>query len=122
MYDYGLSILEQYGLNAESSARTRGALLCRTEKGLVIIREFGGTEKKLQKQQELLEKLSEQECLVDCYISNQEGALVAKDRDGIPYTIQQWYVDGSVIHVPEKIFFAVFVCLRRFMRKCRCPW
>ena len=80
MYDYGLSILEQYGLNAESSARTRGALLCRTEKGLVIIREFGGTEKKLQKQQELLEKLSEQECLVDCYISNQEGALVAKDR------------------------------------------
>ena len=91
MYDYGLSILEQYGLNAESSARTRGALLCRTEKGLVIIREFGGTEKKLQKQQELLEKLSEQECLVDCYISNQEGALVAKDRDGIPYTIQQWY-------------------------------
>ena len=91
MYDYGLSILEQYGLNAESSARTRGALLCRTEKGLVIIREFGGTEKKLQKQQELLEKLSEQECLVDCYISNQEGALVARDRDGIPYTIQQWY-------------------------------
>ena len=91
MYDYGLSILEQYGLNAESSARTRGALLCRTEKGLVIIKEFGGTEKKLQKQQELLEKLSEQECLVDCYISNQEGALVAKDRDGIPYTIQQWY-------------------------------
>ena len=56
MYDYGLSILEQYGLNAESSARTRGALLCRTEKGLVIIKEFGGTEKKLQKQQELLEK------------------------------------------------------------------
>ena len=91
MYDYGLSILEQYGLNAEASARTRGALLCRTEKGLGIIKEFGGTEKKLQKQQELLEKLSEQECLVDCYISNQEGALVAKDRDGIPYTIQQWY-------------------------------
>ena len=91
MYDYGLSILEQYGLNAESSARTRGALLCRTEKGLVIIREFGGTEKKLQKQQELLEKLSEQGCLVDCYIPNQEGALVTRDRDGIPYTIQQWY-------------------------------
>ena len=25
------------------------------------------------------------------YSENQEGALVAKDRDGIPYTIQQWY-------------------------------
>ena len=38
MYDYGLSTLEQYGLTAESTARTRGGLLCRTEKGLVIVR------------------------------------------------------------------------------------
>ena len=54
MYDYGLSTLEQYGLTAESTARTRGGLLCHTEKGLVIVKEFKGTEKKLQKQQELL--------------------------------------------------------------------
>ena len=39
MYDYGLSTLEQYGLTAESTARTRGGLLCRTEKGLVIVKE-----------------------------------------------------------------------------------
>ena len=49
MYDYGLSTLEQYGLTAESTARTRGGLLCHTEKGLVIVKEFKGTEKKLQK-------------------------------------------------------------------------
>lgn len=48
MYDYGLSTLEQYGLTAESTARTRGGLLCHTEKGLVIVKEFKGTEKKLQ--------------------------------------------------------------------------
>ena len=46
MYDYGLSTLEQYGLTAESTARTRGGLLCHTEKGLVIVKEFKGTEKK----------------------------------------------------------------------------
>ena len=46
MYDYGLSTLEQYGLTAESTARTRGGLLCHTEKGLVIVKEFKGTGKK----------------------------------------------------------------------------
>ena len=60
MYDYGLSTLEQYGLTAESTARTRGGLLCHTEKGLVIVKEFKGTEKKLQKQQELLLQIQSQ--------------------------------------------------------------
>ena len=91
MYDYGLSTLEQYGLTAESTSRTRGGLLCRTEKGLVVIKEFKGTEKKLQKQQELLLKIQEQGGIVDCYIPNQEENLVSRDRDGIPYAIQYWY-------------------------------
>ena len=91
MYDYGLSTLEQYGLTAESTARTRGGLLCHTEKGLVIVKEFKGTEKKLQKQQELLLQIQSQGGKVDCYIPNQEENLVSRDRDGIPYTMQYWY-------------------------------
>ena len=58
MYDYGLSVLEQYGLTASFSGRVRGALLCRTEKGPVILREFHGSEKKLSMQQQLLEKMN----------------------------------------------------------------
>ena len=91
MYDYGLSTLEQYGLTAESTARTRGGLLCHTEKGLVIVKEFKGTEKKLQKQQELLLQIQSQGGKVDCYIPNQEENLISRDRDGIPYTMQYWY-------------------------------
>ena len=93
MYDYGLSTLEQYGLTAESTARTRGGLLCHTEKGLVIVKEFKGTEKKLQKQQELLLQIQSQGGKVDCYIPNQEENLVSRDRDGIPYTMQHWYME-----------------------------
>ena len=64
MYDYGLSTLEQYSLTVLSTARTRGALLCRCEEGLFILKEFKGTEKKLGKQQELLEGLSDAGCRV----------------------------------------------------------
>ncbi|MBU5479639.1 phosphotransferase [Blautia sp. MSJ-19] len=91
MYDYGLSTLEQYGLTAESTARTRGALLCHTQKGLVIIREFKGSEKKLQKQQELLQQIQQQGGKTDCYLENLEENLVSRDQDGIPYTVQYWY-------------------------------
>ena len=69
----------------------RGALLCRTEKGPVILREFHGSEKKLSMQQQLLEKMKEQNCLVDAYLRNREGVLVSRDKDSVPYTAQVWF-------------------------------
>ena len=91
MYDYGLSALEQYSLTVLSTSRTRGALLCRCEEGLFILKEFKGTEKKLKKQQELLEGLGKAGCRVDAYLPNKEENLVSRDKDGIPYTLQYWY-------------------------------
>ena len=91
MYDYGLSTLEQYELTARSTARTRGALLCRTEQGLLILREFRGSEKKLKKQQELLLTLETCGMKVDSFLTNREGELVTRDKDHIPYTLAHWY-------------------------------
>lgn len=91
MYDYGLSTLEQYQLTAVKSSRTRGALLCHTEKGLFIVKEYYNSEKKLLMQQKLLKNISEQGFLVDVYLENQEGNLVTCDKDGIPYTLQYWH-------------------------------
>ena len=68
LYDYGLGTLAQYELTADRSARTRGALLCYTAQGLLILREFHGSEKKLEKQQELLMKLQENGTIVRCKI------------------------------------------------------
>lgn len=53
MYDYGIGTLEKYGLTAEGTSRTRGAVLCRTQKGLFLLREYWGSEKKLAMQQRL---------------------------------------------------------------------
>lgn len=91
MYDYGLSTLTQYGLTAETTTRTRGALLCRTERGLLLLREFHGSEKKIQAQQELLLELQSGGMNVDPYLANQSGSLITSDKDNIPYTLQIWY-------------------------------
>ena len=44
-------------------------------------------------QQMLLMKLQDEGCHVDTFLENQEGALVSRDKDSIPYTAQIWF-DG----------------------------
>ena len=92
MYDRGLSVLEQYGLTAKSSYRGRGALLCQTEKGLLILREFHGSEKRLEKQREILLQIQRQSKeKVDQILVNQGGELISVDKEGIPYIVKMWY-------------------------------
>ena len=91
LYDYGLGTLSQYDLTAERSARTRGALLCYTEQGLLILREFHGSEKKLKKQQELLLHLQANGISTDYFLENTQGSLVSQDKDGQSFTLQRWY-------------------------------
>ncbi|MGI6069151.1 MAG: CotS family spore coat protein [Blautia sp.] len=92
MYDYGLSVLEQYDVTVKDSCRGRGALLCHTDQGLLLIREFRGSEKKLGYQQELLLQIQKnQEVRVDAVLPNKEGGLVSCDSDGIPYVVRFWF-------------------------------
>lgn len=91
LYDYGLSTLAQYELTADRSARTRGALLCYTSQGLLILREFHGSEKKLKKQQELLLHLKECGMNTDYFLQNTQERLVSKDKDQMAFTLQHWY-------------------------------
>ena len=91
MYDYGLGTLAQYELTADRSARTRGALLCYTSQGLLILREFHGSEKKLKKQQELLLHLRECGMNIDYFLQNSQESLVSRDKDQLTFTLQHWY-------------------------------
>ena len=91
LYDYGLGTLAQYELTADRSARTRGALLCYTSQGLLILREFHGSEKKLKKQQELLLHLRECRMNIDYFLQNSQESLVSRDKDQLTFTLQHWY-------------------------------
>lgn len=92
MYDRGLSVLEQYGLEAGTVYRGRGALICETDKGLVLIREFTGTPKKLECQAGLLDKIAgESPVWTDQILSNKEGSYISEDSDHIFYIVKKWY-------------------------------
>ena len=48
MYDRGLGVLEKYGLTAKTVTRGRGSLICETEQGPKLIREYWGSPRKLE--------------------------------------------------------------------------
>lgn len=92
MYDRGLGVLTQYGLTAKSVTRGRNALICDTEQGLKIIREFPGSPRKLERQQKLQHHCREEGfLLVDQVLTNQEGQVISKDEEGNPYVVRDWF-------------------------------
>ena len=70
LYDYGLGTLAQYGLTADRSARTRGALLCYTAQGLLILWDFNCSKKHLANQREILMMLQENGINTDYVLRN----------------------------------------------------
>lgn len=92
MYDYGLSVMPQYGLNVQNSYRGRGALICQTQEGLYILRPFCGSVKRLERQCRLLTMLYEEHGVrVDVPLYNLEGNLVSTDEQETSYVLRRWY-------------------------------
>lgn len=95
MYDYGLSVIDQYGLTLRNSWRGRGALICQTEEQLYILRPFDGSRKRLDKQRELLDMLrDESDVFVDAVVPTLSGEPVSTDAEGKMYVLRHWY-DGK---------------------------
>ena len=82
------------GLRLHSPAGCGGHFCAGQKKGPVIRPgEFymAREKKSFSMQQQLLEKMKEQNCLVDAYLRNREGVLVSRDKDSVPYTAQIWF-------------------------------
>lgn len=92
MYDRGLGVLEQYGIEVKAAVRGRGALICETDSGLKIIREYWGSPGKMERQRDLQLHCRESGFpLVDLVLENREGQVVTTGEEGIPYIVRDWY-------------------------------
>lgn len=92
MYDNGVGVLSQYGLNARTVCRGRGAMLCETETGWKSIQEFGGARNKLELQCQLQEQIARSGAVqTDCPVRNEAGELVSQGEDGLFYVVREWY-------------------------------
>ena len=92
MNERGTGVLTQYELEVIKTCRTRGAVLCETDRGLKLLKEWTGSDRRIQMEYEVLSALEEETGLqVDCCIRNREGALVCVDEDQTRYVVRNWY-------------------------------
>ena len=67
-------VLEQYELEVQSKRRGRGAWICETSQGLKLLREYKGTVKRLEFEEQIMNVLQNQKtCRTDQYMRNREG-------------------------------------------------
>lgn len=89
MNERDLQVLEQYPFAVNGSWRTRGAFLLDTDIGRLLIREFSGSEYKLQREQEVLMHLRSLGHLTDRIEPDKEGRLATVYREYYRFVVKE---------------------------------
>lgn len=102
MNDRAVGLLEQYDVEVRKTRKGRGAILCDTDKGSLIFKEYAGNELKIALQNRILEQVSEDgRVKVEQIIPDKEGNLLVKDNDGISYVLKTWF-EGRECNIYER--------------------
>lgn len=102
MNDRAVSLLEQYEIEVFHTKKGRGAIICDTDKGCLIYKEYTGNENRIAFQDQLLTHIREQgKVAVESIIPTREGALFVKDNDGSKYILKTYY-EGRECNIYDK--------------------
>jgi len=100
--DRAVNLLEQYEIEVLRTRKGRGAILCDTEKGCYIFKEYTGNEERIAIQNRLLTHIGQQgRVQAESILPTKEGALYVKDVDGVQYILKT-YSEGRECNIYEK--------------------
>lgn len=89
-----VNVLERYDLEVLRTWKVRGAILCESDKGLFILKEFGGRGEKLLLQDAFLAFVKAQGFLqAEELLKNKDGELLTRDTEGTGYIVKT-YTEG----------------------------
>lgn len=92
MQEYELNVLEQYNIEVASTRKTRGAVLCDTDRGLLLLKEVKVSPKRIPALYELYAYLCSQGFdRVDWILLTKEGEPYAAMEDGSRYILKNWF-------------------------------
>lgn len=91
MNDRAVELLGQYEMEVRRTRKGRGAILCETDKGCLIFKEYSGNQDRIELQEKLLEQVAHTGLVqAESVIPNKEGSLLVKDNDGVSYVLKTW--------------------------------
>ena len=93
MKESSLNVLEQYDIKVSATRKVRGAILCETDKGVLLLKETVDSEKKISMLEELTTQMIHRGYeRVDNMFINKEGNFVSMSEDGTRYVLKKWYL------------------------------
>lgn len=102
MNDRAVILLEKYDVEVLGTRKGRGAILCDTDKGCLIFKEYSGSENRIRLQDRLLKHIAECGKLsVESILPTKEGELLVKDNDGVNYVLKT-YREGRECNIYDK--------------------
>ncbi len=102
MNDRAVNLLEQYDIEVFKTRKGRGAILCETSEGCLILKEYNGNEDRLATTDLLLTHLQNAgDIRVERILPNAEGGLFVKDYDGVKYVLKT-YAEGRECNINDR--------------------
>ena len=94
MIDWSTELVGTYELTVTNTRKGRGAWIFETDRGLLLLKEYKGTVKRLEFEEAVLSTMEDAGTLrVDQYIRNKEGELLSTAEDGTRYIVKHWFSD-----------------------------
>lgn len=88
MNDKAVSVLEQYDMTVNRTFKGRGTIICDTDKGMRVLKEYKGRTEKLELLLKLQGRLNDS-LKTDTLVRNKEGELFVKDIDNSVYILEE---------------------------------
>lgn len=102
MNDRAVELLEQYDIEVLRTRKGRGAIVCDSEKGCFILKEYTGNEERAELQNRLLQTIAAGGAVqTESILPTREGSLLVKDGDGTAYVLKTWQ-DGRECNIYDK--------------------
>lgn len=99
--DRSVNLLENYDIEVLRTWKGRGAILCETKQGILILKEYGGHKEKAAFQDALLSMVRARGFQnVECILKNKEQELLTQDQDGTLYVLKT-YFEGRECNVRD---------------------
>lgn len=124
MIDSYLEVLKQYEGEVLNVRRGRGAWICEYPDGLRLLKEYRGSQTRLEFEDAVQEELSQMEiCRMDRYVRNLEGNLMTAGPDGVRYVLKHWFTERECsLRERREILFCVRQIARLHKGLQKIPW
>ena len=86
MNDRAVELLEQYDIEVQRTRKGRGAIICDTNQGCMILKEYSGNQDRIELQDRLLKQVAQTGLVqAESIIPTKDGMLLVKGADGLNY-------------------------------------